>query len=270
MINKMLSPNEIDQMLSDNFDGDIVEEYDSFDGDKDFVESYVGRHCLSQSKFKQSTKRFGFAVANTTNRRIDIALTPSQFPTLRNTIVADNAGTHEIMMPGGTAIETTAAIGSVVTAWNNPEELKDAGLRIDAVADDGVVFADASGTVTVTADKAEASYRAFLNFIKKHPTAFAGIHVTCSNSDMFSAALKIRRVTPFAIYGENIIPFQDAFKPTNMNPNKIEVLRNFQLDEETVSVISIPAETTVSFTYIAGAVVSLGHGLKRKVEKENR
>jgi len=264
--NQMLSPDAIDKMLSDNYTGeDLIEEY----GDKDFIESYVGKRCLSESKFKQSTKRFGYSIANTTNRRIDIALTPAQFPTLRNTIVEDDSGA-KILMPGGAKVETTAAIGSIVTAWNNPEEIKDAGLRIDAVADDGIVYADASGTVVVTADKAEASYRAFLNFIKKHPTVFAGIHVTCSNADMFSSALKTRRVTPFAIYGENIIPFQDAYKSTNMNPNKIEVLRNFQLDEETVSVISIPAATTVSFTFIAGAIVSLAHGLKNKVERENR
>ncbi len=257
MANRMLTPEEIDRQLSDNFNGDFVEEYDSFNG-KGLVESYIG----NDSQFQTSTKRFGFAIANTTSRRVDIALTPAHFPILRNIIAADDNGTVKIVKPGGGKVAVSASAGSIVTEWNNPEEIKNAGFRIDCLADDGVIFADSTGTVTLSADKPEASYRAFRKFVEKHPTKFAGMHITCKNPDMFSSSLKLRKVTPFAIYGEKLVPFQDAYTSGNMNSNKIEVRRDFQLDGETVGVLSVPADTTVSFSFVAKAVISLEKGLK--------
>lgn len=255
----------IDQELSNNFDGEEMEVFESYDGtDDEIIESFDG---VSLKNLHRSTRRFGVKIKNTTSEDKDIVLNPGKFRTIKAALVYDDAGTLKYKVPGGFGINAPAGlvVDDVVMTWTDPQELIEAGHRIDIVADDGIVYADGtSSNVTVTASKADARIRHFLEFIKTNPVVFAGIHISADDTDAFETEMVLRKTSPFKVYGEERIPFQDGFIPENQNTKKIIVKRQFQFDGETMVILTIPAGAEVTYSFIAGAVSSQATAMKRK------
>lgn len=272
------TPEKIDKMLSDNYDGDNVnddiEVYDDYDGDNDddieVYEDYDGTDDpdvelfdgTSLKDMRKSTKRFAFHVINSGTEDKTLVLTPGYFNTMRAAAVYDDSGTLKYKLPDGTAVNapTGYAVGDIVLDFKSIEGIVKAGIQADAVADDGQLIAD----LQVSSAYKERSIRSFLNYIAKNPTLFASIQISSNNVQIFEQALELRRTTPYAVTGAEIIPFQDGFKPENRNNNKIIVNKEFQFNGETIATLRIPAQTDATLTFVAGAVASRANALKRK------
>jgi hypothetical protein len=267
MFKEKWSPEEIDKELSSSFDGDddSIEIFENYTGENDeFIESYSGKGLLDLDK---STKRFALSIENTTSTAKQLVLTPGNYPVIRAAaITKDSSGKTVYKAIGGKQITAPDgySAGDVIILYDNPEELIAAGHRIDCVADDGIVFSDATGMVRIKAAKQEARLRYFLEFIRKNPTLFAGMHINSDNTAQFETELILRRTSPYAVYGEERIPFQDGFRPSNMNVDKIIIEHEFQFDGETLAIVTIPAKTKSTFTFVAGAVSSQAISLKKK------
>jgi len=264
----MFNPHELDQNLSDGFDGQEVEIYEDYNGDSDSIESFSGNGLKALEK---STKRFTAEINNQTTSSQEVALTPGMFRTAHAAPVVDVAGVMSYKTIGG---ETTPApagkvVDDIVVTYNDPTDIINAGHRIDAVGDDGVVYKDATGAITITAKHKDSNIRQFIDWIKSNPTIFAGLHILSNDTSAFESVLQIRRTSPFAVYGEERIPFQDGFIPENRNTDKIIIKRPFQLDNESLAILSIPAKTKLTISFIAGAASSQAIDLKRKTKKAN-
>lgn len=265
------TPEDIDKMLSNGFDGtetvgEDVEVYTAYTGEDDpDVESFAGKGLKS---LENSTKRFGIQIVNKSNSAKELVLDPGIFPTTRAALVFDDSGTLKYKKPGGYAVNAPAgsAANDIIVEYNNPAEIIAAGHSIDVVADDGIVWAtSATEYLQTQATGPNARIRKFLEYIKKNPTVFAAIHIVANNTAMFETELRLRRVSPFKVYDEERIPFQDGFRPSNYNVEKIIVKRDFQLDGETLAVLTIPGQTTATLTFVAGATSSRAIALKRKL-----
>ena len=262
----MLTPDQVNQMLSDNFNGDpTLEVYESYTGAEDMdVESFSGKGLLDLEK---STKRFGVRVKNTYSEAKEVVITPALFPTARPALVFDDNGTHKYKKPGGYAVPapTGAAVNDIIMEYNSIKNIIAAGHNVDAVFDDGIILAaSASQQLTVEATGTNALVRQFLQYLKENPTIFAGMHIVADNTAAFEVDLRLRRISPFKVYDEERIPFQDAFKPENRNVEKIVVQREFQLDGNTLGILTVPGNTTMTITFVAGASSSQAIALKRK------
>jgi len=255
-------------ILSDNMDGDgALEVFNSFDGSQDVsdisTDNFAGSGSLSQ--MTKSTKRFGIVIQNDLDQDANIALTPGLHPTQKNALVA--AEKYKVSGGGLVDMPTGAVNGDIVTTYASAEELIKNGFNVLAVADDGVIYADSVNPlkrITVSATETNKRVRTFLEFLYQNPTQFLGLHITSKQPEVFERQLSIRKTSPFGSYSEEVIPFQDSNNPINPNMEKIIVERAFQLDKESISYISIPANSKMQITFVAGFVESSATALKNK------
>lgn len=257
------SPEKIDQLLSDNFDGDLVEKYNNYDGSNDpDVDLFEGNSFL---KMNQSTKRFSINISNTDAVGKTIALTPGFFSTLRATpvVAGANAGApNRYLLPDGTYVNTTLPIGAIVIDYKSKADIEAAGIIVDAVLDDGSLI----GKLLAQSTESERSIRNFLRDIEKNPVMFAGIQITSDNVQLFDSVLKLRTVSPYQAPMEKIIPFGDFFRSQDPNNKKIFVEKEFKFDNNTVAILNVPGNTNATLTFIAGAVVNMGNALNTKAQ----
>lgn len=259
---------EIDALLSDNYEGSIEILTENYDGSDDLYLDYDGVRSLKDD-MKKSKKRISFTIVNATDEQMVVALNPGMFRTDRSALVYDDSGLKYRAYGGGELAAPAGAVANdIIHEWNDPSEIISAGYTVDAVFDDGIVYAlssNAAKRLTITAQKKEASVRAFLDYIKRNPTSFAGIHITSTDINFYETELTLTRVTPYGKYGEDRVPFQDSNLPTNNNTGKVIIEQSFQLDGETLAVITVPSGATVNISLVAAAVESAAVGLKNKV-----
>ena len=270
-----MTKEEMDDManehLSDNFDGDSdyddIDTVEYFDGsDDDYLDFSGGAKNFASEK--KSDKRFRFTAKNTTDQDQVIVLTPGSFPVLRTLVpVEDGSGNFSIKTIGG-EVEAVAS-GDAVTKYDNPEELKLAGFPIDAVLDDGIIYKDATGIVSITAPDT-SRVRFFREYLKSNPSRVVKMSFTSTDKAFFDTPVVLQEASPYKKNGEDRIELQDYFEPGQFQDNKIVVTKGFQLDDVTVAYMTLPAGTTVSATLNIGAVERKGLGLKRKAERSEK
>ncbi len=281
--------------LSDNYTGEDVDIYDNYDGDYEIEESYDGDTAaeelevyenysgendelldytgerLTEEALRKSTKRETFTIENTTTHQIVVALNPGSFPVINSVSVYKDAnGNLKYKEIGGAELAAPDGLkeGDLMIKFNNPKELKEAGINVDTVLDDGIIYAeDNTHYVKVSASKPEARIRHFLNYIKHNPILVAATHISSDNPALYESGLELKNISPFFLFGEQRVPFQDDFRPQNYNVKKIIVERQYRLDGNTVAVLSIPAQTKATFTLVVGAEANTGKALERKVHK---
>lgn len=262
----MYTPEQIDAALTSNFDGsDEIEMIEKYDGSQDDdIESFTG---VGLDELQNSTQRFTISFVNTLNVQKNIVLTPGKHRVDRAALVVDDGGTPKYKVPGGFLVPAPngKVVNDIVIDYTETANILNAGERIDAVVDDGIYYAENSiNYLRADSKEADASIRQFQEFLRTNPTLFAGVHITSDNPEMYDAVLRLIKTSPFGNFKEDRIPFQDGFTGKSMNVDKIIVDKPFQLDGETLSILSIPGKTKVSITFIAGAVSSQATSLKRK------
>jgi len=261
--------NEIEQQLTDNFNGnqDPYLEMDAYDGDGDLYLDFDGPQNLNPSELEKSRKRFGITINNATTSQKTVAISPAAYRELLASLVYDDSGTLKYKVTGGGTV--TAPTGKVaddiMMLYSDVAEINEAGHEIDALIDDGVIYNDGTNSITITSKSKTGRVRHFLNWLKANPTHFIGMHIVCSNSAMFENELTIQKCNPFKKYEEVRIPLQDDNKPSNNNTAKIIVAKEFQMDGESIAKLVIPASTSVEITFVAGVTESAATGLKNKV-----
>ncbi len=285
---------EIEEALSDNYTGEGVDVFDSYDGEDEIIEQYDGEAAseemevyedydgeeddmldytggkLTEDALKKSTKRETFTIENKTDKQLVIAINPASFPTNRVVEVKDDGSGNPVYptLGGATLPATGKSIGDLFLEYNNPEELVKAGINVDTVLDDGIIYANSTSQyLKVTSAKPEGSIRHWLNYIKYNPVYVAALHISSDNTALFESGIELKKISPFFIFGEDRIPFQDAFRPDNYNVKKIVVEKGFRLDANTVAILTVPANTTATFTFVIGAEMNAGKALVKKIER---
>ena len=259
------TPEELEARLSQNYTG--PEEEEAYTGEDDIYLDYVGGQKNLESA-RKSTNRMGFTITNNTTTQKVIALGTASYKTARAALVFDDTGVLKYAEIGGDAVAapSTAAENDILTKYNEVAELLAAGHRVDAVLDDGIIYSDGGKTVVVSAASSNASIRHFMEFVKNNPTYFVGMHIVSSDESMYESEFVSKKCSPFKVYDEVRLPFQDYFDPKNFNTKKIIVKENFHFDNETLSTVTIPAGATVTFTFVAAAIESNATALKNKVQ----
>jgi hypothetical protein len=201
-----------------------------------------------------------------------IALTPASYDTKRAALVTtvDSVLKYKEIGGGMVAAATGAAANDIVLRLDNPAEMVTAGHNIDAVLDDGIIYQDsvtASKFVKVTASSKNSTVRHMREFLANNPTAFSGLHITSNKAQMYETEMIMKKCTPFSVFGEERINFQDSFTPSNQLADKIIVKKTFFLDNETLTTMTFPAGSKVTVTLVAGVTESSSSGLKKKIEK---
>jgi hypothetical protein len=246
---------DMDKVLSNNFDG--VETYDD-------IEFFDGANFKN---LERSTKRFSIKLENkseTTDKVV--VLTPGYFNVARPNVWQEDGADQKYFLADGTEIVEAgdlSKVGQGFMTYDSISEFLAAGIQVDAMADDGRV----SEHVYCSSTTKERSIRNFLKYIEKNPTLFAGLQITSNNTDLYESSLVLRRTTPYAIYGEEVIPFQDAFRSENSNDKKIVLMRPFQFDGETIATLRIPAKTVATLSFIASGVATVANVMKERTEK---
>ncbi|MBR6279390.1 MAG: hypothetical protein IKR41_11650 [Bacteroidales bacterium] len=229
-----------------------------------------GTNLLNMGK---SARRIAFTIENTTENDAVIALTPASYDTKRAALVtkgSDNKLTYKALGGGVIQAESSAAENDIVLRLDNPAEMVTAGHNIDAVIDDGIIYqdpSDASKYIKVTASSKNSTIRHMREFLAKNPTAFSGLHITSNKPQMYETEMIMKKCTPFSVFGEERINFQDCFTPNNQLSDKIIVKKTFFLDNETLTTMTFPAQSKVTVTLVAGVTESASSGLKKKIEE---
>lgn len=258
--------NIADEYLSSNFDGGIEDEnavdtVEYYDGEDDDYLDFTGGAKNFKSE-GESDKRFRFTIENTTTSDKIVVLTPGSFPTLR--ILVPDPTSREFDAIGGEKL--IAPTTTPVIMWDNPGELQVAGFPINCVLDDGVIYKDATGQVSVVAPDT-ARIRFLREYLKSNPSRITKMSFISTIKDFFDTPIILQEVSPYRKNGEERIELQDYFKPGQFQDNKIEVTKGFQLDDVTVAYMTIPAGCKIGATFNIGAVERQGLALKRKAEK---
>ena len=249
---------------------DEVEVYENYSGEEEEDDNldYHGQKGINLKKLEKSTKRFSFKIVNKTNEDKTVALTAGPLPTTRVANIYNDGGTLKYIRLGGFAANAPGGsqANETVVTYNNPENLKAIGVFVDAVIDDGYFLQDsATSYVFASALKKSASIREFRGYLKIAPTAFAKMHIGSDKPEFYKTSIVLKKANPYGVWSEDVIPLEDYYKPENYNKDKIEVTRKFQLDNETVMIITIPAETTVTFSFVAGVSLNPGNTLAKKM-----
>lgn len=261
-----LSPEMVNNALTLNFTG-ADDEYLDFQGNN-------GVGNLIQ--MKDTVRRATYSFKNTTESQKRVALTPANFDTRKAMLVYDDSGILKVKVPGGGAVAVTefdsdAVENDIVSINSSVNEINNAGFNVDAMFDDGIVYAEAADPtkyVKVKSNSKDYSANHFKRFIQANPTAFVGMHIVSDKIEMYESEMIQQDVTPFKGAGQQKrIPFQDYFTSKAMNVDKIEVNENYQFDGQTLSQIVLPASSSVTITFVASVVQSNAAALKRKVQK---
>lgn len=251
--------------LSDNYTGEAydneVEAIEFYDGSDDDSVDFTGGAKSFKNEIA-SDKRFRFTIENTTAVEKVIVLTPGSFPVLR--VMVPDPTTKEYDAVGGAKL--VSVDGNPVIMYDNPSELVKAGFPVDAVLDDGIIYKDAEGSVSVTAPDT-SRVRFLREYLKSNPSRVVRMSFTSTLKEFFDTPLVLQEVSPYRRNGEDRIELQDYFKPGQYQDNKIVVDKGFQLDDVTVAYMTIPAGCKINATLNIGAVERQGLALKRKAER---
>jgi hypothetical protein len=257
------TPEELSERVSSNYGGN------SYTGEDDIYLDYLGipGNLLTMS---QSRKRTTFRVKNETTTQKMLAISPGSYRTVNAALVYNDTTLKYKHPNGGGVLAAPAGLAEndIIMMYNSITEMQAAGHSVDALIDDGIIYAEAADPtkkITVTAINKESSIRHFLKYIDSNPTTFLGLHISSDDASMYETELITRRCSVFGYDREIRIPFQDAFTSENKNEKKIIVTADFQFDSETVAFLSIPSGATVTITLVAGAVESSGVALTKKV-----
>ncbi len=221
---------------------------DLYLGDIDDDVSFMGNARSFMSELKNGIQ-FGFKIKNELsgdNTKI-IALCPAFYDTL--------------------GVDSTYAAGPpvVITStphFHNPQDLKNAGIDVDYVLDDGVI----GTSITCTAQRFKI--RQLLNFIKSNPLRVPEIIIQASATSAFEETMTIMQVTPFRKLGDNQIPLTDYFLPSQFQDKKIIVpTPNLQFDDQTVILLPVQAATELIITLKIGAVSNRAAALDKKAQR---
>lgn len=273
----LFTPEELQSELTDNFDGNNDNDIYGFDGDiydgqddpsLNFVGTDDGKGSFS--KMAQNSRTFGFDVDNKTDSAKVIAISTGSLDTRSLALVYDDAGTLKYKVPVGKGV-VLAPVGSaandILSFENAVSELLAAGIIVDAVLDDGIIYAEAADPtkyIKVTPTIPRSTVRHLREYIKETPTLIVGMHITCTDATMFQTDIVSKLVNPYGVYGEKRISFEKYYQTSQFLQNKIVVKAELQLDPETIALITIPAGAKVTFSMQAGVVESTAHALTQK------
>lgn len=265
----LFSQDEINQELSSNYTGNEDDLYVPYTGEGDLYLDYVG-DAKSIEDMKKSTRRFNWSIENTSDSQKVIVISSASFYTARHALVyMDGTLKYKHPVGGGVlAAPTGATANDILEFMSGIDGIVAAGHTIDAVLDDGIIYAEAADPtklIRVTALDKNGSVRHFRKYIENNPTYFLGMYVSSTNNEAYSVEMVTRKINPYGVYSEDRINLYDYFTPLAQNTGKIEVPDRFQIDSETLAYITIPANTKVTFGFIAGVVESSSNALKNKV-----
>jgi hypothetical protein len=129
------------------------------------------------------------------------------------------------------------------------------GQTVDGVLTDGTIATSVTGTATDAALKI-----AYLQeFIKNNPTRIVEIIIQSDVAAQFSQTIVIGQASPFRKLSSNSLDLTDFTPPTNFNDKKAiipiaVVFPEMQLDNQTIILLPVTAESTVKVTLKIGLV----------------
>jgi hypothetical protein len=174
-------------------------------------------------------KQFGFKIVNSASSDCIVALFPGNLETV----------THVVTQSGTTPF----AVSAIEHAYTAKAALNAYGIPVDASLDDGTI----STSVVATSRNAKNRIRHFLNYIKLNPLRLTKLTIQGSNQDVFNESIFVQPDSPVHGTATQEIPLNAALDKFQVQDNKIELLPNLPVFDETVMWMRIPAGRTVQF-----------------------
>ena len=210
-------------------------------------DSYMG--AKSEEGLVES---FTIKLKNTTGKAMKVVIIPGSFDTERVVIGV----TDTLKMVGGATVGATTTVYPAVILKDNTDKINKVE-AVNAVIGDGVIgsitdtdgqgviFKDATGSVTASSD--EFAISDFLNYIKKTPSVVRDMVITANAQDAFNSSIKVVQLSPFNRKGSYNIKLSNYLSERQTIDRKITVNveeateRVLQLDNETLLILNMPA-----------------------------
>jgi len=284
---------EFEKRLTNNFQGTEIEKI--VNGFQGIVEETEEENYFKGSKTKnfrterKSNRRFAFTLQSGNTPRT-IALSHGVADVIRafGSIKAYTGQKSVIGVPAGTPTSGAGA-GYVIemigggfhwlskdefsVVYDLPEPLKQMGFDVDAIFGDGVngnVYHDGGmDFLTIKPKDPRKTLRLFVQYMRQNPSRIWKISFDFnSNLDLLGQEMKQINIDPFTPKTEKIIYLKDAKATNPMVKEQVELLTpDFQLDDRTVTLLTIPANCNVTITYHVGAVASNANKLENIATK---
>jgi len=259
------------KLLTDNADGqeDSGMEVFSADGVEDTSIDNFGGSGIP-SNMLSIEKRFSFSITNSTDYEQAVAITPGLNKTIRMAVVDAN-GKYKANGGGLVDAPVGKVTGDVVIEYTSVEDIVKTGTRVSAIIDDcNAIYAEvADPAKKISAQSGDANHtiREFLEYIDSNPTLFLGLFVSSPSNPMaYQKTFTYKRTSPLSKNNEETISFNSGNLPINPNSTQIIVEKKFQLDSDTLSHVMVPANTSVTYIFVAGFAQSSGTALRNKTE----
>lgn len=227
-------------------------------GEQDwFIQWGLGGKGRSFATEDDNGLTFKFKIRNTTGEPQKMAILPAFFNTQRVKITQDGS----------------QVITGVETLYDSIAELQKVDPDITCVLAAGKVIS-ISGTEYLEVTEGKRSIRQMQEYVKKYPTRVYKTSVTASDPDVFNTEMSIKECSPFRTEREiDVINFFDHYSVNQQSQNKVDVMRDFQLDATKLIVLDIPDESNgtddvqMGITFHIGAIHSDARALEEKASE---
>jgi hypothetical protein len=196
--------------------------------------------------------QFKVNIANTTGLAKTVAIFPAYFDckkvdvSVLSNIAVGSSGNFDLL-PHGTTLPL---------AHNSITEIVAAGYTVDAVLADGsFLYVDSSHALVGTGSG--RTIKTFIDFVKLNPCRVPEVIISANDKEMYSGIMRVVKVSPFKKLPEQEISLENFFDPYQQQDKKIVINEAFQLDNQTLVIITIPAVvTSVDITFRLGAIAN--------------
>jgi len=274
---------EIQRNLSNNFTGDHYSEMEEkfyFDGTKaakNFENEAKSDLRYTVNLTTGSTQKvLAFTHASLrVARKPEVITFNTAAPVAGQTIFGNGAVTtgKAVRMTGGAFHYITETQYNEIYAdglsYDSVTELNNAGLQIDCMLDSGIegyIYNNGAGDfLKVTQKTANKPLRSFLEFVGKNASRVIKtmMQIRAGGTDLTSSAIVVQPYQPFTNEGDDKIFLDEFFDKYQTQNSIIEIPGSrFQLDDQNVIYINLPANTSIDVTFSVGAIDSGARKLK--------
>lgn len=272
----LFTPEEINERLTSNFDGDDDDIYLSYDGaDEDLYSDFFGARptTAKDTDMGKTSTMVAYRFTNTSSTQKTVAICTGSLTTETSAVVyLDTTLKYKHPLTGAVLAAPVGSFEGQVLHFNyNTQPLQQIGFPVDAILDDGIVYAelaDPSKYLLIEPISSNGSAKHFRDFISKNPVLMSGFDVQSNVKTAYQGTLSLKNADPFKSYEERRVNISRWFTQAAYNTDVVEVPESFQLDNNTVSTIVIPANSVVSFTFYGIRVESASKALENKVKIE--
>jgi hypothetical protein len=142
------------------------------------------------------------------------------------------------------------------------------GQTVDGILTDGTILTNVTGTPS----NAKLKLAYLQNFIAKNPTRVVEMIIQSDTAAQFDEQIQIGAFSPFRTLGINSFDLTNYIDPRNLNDKKAIIplaldAPEFQLDDQSILLIPVVAESTVKITFKIGLISNQADGLFTKAQQ---